>query len=408
MPQRRKRTPSAWRVECQLIRYVYEFPDITRQELAVRLGQSPAAISLVIRRLINAKWLRESGRAVSLGGRRPVQLRLSSDRALIVGQSITSEGLRSIVINPDGEIVSQVASRQPPTEKSLASDIVSGIREAVKQANIKQDQIIGAGIAISGQIHGETGIGRFVAGLSPNEPWYLTDLLQKEFDNKVIVLDHVTRSRLVWEVYNNTQLRDQTILMLDFDSEVGAALSSYGVPYRASDGAPIDIGSIMVSANGRGGQAMRPLAEAVSVRTILAKARRELEMTPTSPLADIVERDSKRLSASSIYRASQAGDAYCYRLVNDVSEAVGQAVAKLCSILRPTAVLITGQLVTSGLINLDVLRRIVRLSVEPAVFDNLRIVISETEDWAPACGIAHIVLRKWLETLGQPMNGIED
>jgi predicted NBD/HSP70 family sugar kinase len=389
-----------------LIRYVHEFPDITRQELAQRLGQSPAAISLVIRRLINSGWLRESGRAVSLGGRRPVQLRLSAQKALIVGQAVTNDGIRTVVVNPDGEMLAQHHTSELPPGNGLADEMKAGIDAAVEMAGISKEQIIGAGVALSGIVYSDSGIARNYPNSDNVPERNFLDLLEKMFDDKVIAIDHVTRARLIWDVYQNPALREQTCLLLELGSELGGALSVFGTLYRGSDGAPLDVRNLLVSPNGRGGAKTARLEEIVALERLTANTRRALEHCGPCLLLDMLGGDLDALTPGLIARAAQAGDTLAFRIVSDVSEAVGDAISTIGGLLRPRTVLVAGQLVTSGLLNLDVVRRTVRLGVDPDVYDNMRLTVSESEEWGAANGVAHLVLRKWLDGLAPAKDGL--
>ncbi|GMV36403.1 MAG: hypothetical protein AMXMBFR61_09110 [Fimbriimonadales bacterium] len=406
MARRRKRTPGAWRVERQLIRYVYEFPDITRQELAQRLGQSPAAISLVIRRLINSGWLRESGRAVSLGGRRPVQLRLSAQKALIVGQAITSDGIRTVLVNPDGEQLAQHHTAELPPGDGLADKMKAGMDAVLGLAEVSSEQIIGAGVALSGIVYSDSGIARNYPNSDAVPERNFLEILERMFEGKVVAIDHVTRARLVWDVYQNPTLRDQTCLLLEFGSELGSALSIFGTPYKGSNGAPLDVRNLLVSPNGRGGPKTTRLEEVVALDRLTANTRRALEHCGPCLLLDMLGGDLDALTPGLIARAAQAGDTLAFRVVSDVSEAVGDAISTIGGLLRPRTVLVAGQLATSGLLNLDVVRRTVRLGVEPDVYDNMRLTVSESEDWGAANGVAHLVLRKWLDALAPSKDGL--
>lgn len=398
MARGKKRTPGSWRVERQLIRMVYEFPDITRQELAARLGQSSAAISMVIRRLIASGWLRESGRALSLGGRRPVQLRLSAQKALIVGQSVTTERIRSVVINPDGEVLSHVFA-EGSSVSSIEERIRTGISDAIREARVTQDELIGIGVAVSEGVLRRADVGQLGRQLQAN--------LEGLFPDRVIAVDDVTRCRLIWETYQNTALREQVVVLIDLGSDLGSALSVNGVAYRGIDDATPDVGCLLVSPSGRGGARTTPLREAVSLSSILGRIQSDASGEGSSLMLDMAEGDARSLTAPIIARAAQAGDSLAFRIASDVNEAVGDAVSQLADLLRPRTVLFCGQVVTSGLLNLETIRRSVRLTAQPSIADNIRLAISESEEWGSASGVAHLALREWLDELS-PIGGLGD
>ena len=104
-------------------------------------------------------------------------------------------------------------------------------------------------------------------------------------------------------------------------------------------------------------------------------------------------------------RAAQAGDQLCYRVISEVADAIGDAVANLANMLRPKTILFAGDLVNLGSIVLDTVKRHVRLNTLPDVYENLRLAGIESDEYASALGSAHLVLDRWLTDLSPSKDG---
>lgn len=388
MSTRPRSSSGLTRVDRDLIRCVYENPDITRQELASRLGQSPASLSLVIRRLIGNGWLEESGRAASLGGRRPVQLRLCAQDGLVLSQVVTPEVIRSVLVKPSGEVVADSTTESGPDPRAHAA---SGAVELMRQVGVEETRLIGVGVALSElcQSGARTG-GEQTNDIAPDRTY---------------VEDSLCRATLLWEVYDNPMLRQQTVLLVGIGNEVGAALSMKGSLYRGAGGAAMNASQIPVSSTGRGGAKTTAFGEFVVLSSVLARVRERLEAGERSLIRDLADGNLDNLKGQHVGRAAQAADSLAFRIASDVSEAAGDAVALLATLLRPDTVLLCGPVVGSGIVDLDTVRRSVRLHSDPEIAETVRIVVSDSEELSAAHGVAHLVLRRWLEDIGSTANG---
>lgn len=403
MPRKRKRIPNAWRVERQLVRYIYEFPDITRADLAKRLGQSPAAISLVIRRLIEKGWLCEAGKAVSLGGRRPVQLRLARGSATIVGVEVAADRLRAVVMDADGSALQQEVRpiKTNGRPQSLLNAIVDIVKDLHEAATPSKNGFLGFGLAVAGVVYGHTGMAKATPGIFGWETVDVQGELEKEFDGKIVVVDNASRSRLSYEVYVNRAMRETTALLVDVGAHVGGALSVRGIAYEGAEGAPFDLGGcIMRTPRGE----IATLEEYLSEPAILGRIRDAMRAGYPTLIRETTT-DPDKVTMEIVAQASNAGDQLAYRELTDVADGLGQALVPILNLLRPRSLLVTGHLSDSGALLIDHVKRQLRLRTEPDVYENLRFVSAVSDENAAALGAAHKVLNRWLGELSPESEG---
>jgi predicted NBD/HSP70 family sugar kinase len=358
---------------------------------------------MVIRRLINNGWLRESGRAVSLGGRRPVQLRLASGRAYIAGLEVCPNLIRTVLMDADGSVVNQ--SREDLTPGASPSEIIKRIVKAAEMATSKADaqadRLLGVGISLSGVVYSETGTAQVTPGLFNWESVDITTEVSKAFKDKLISVDNNARTRLGYEIYNYTNLRNQTVLLIDLNYNIGGALAISGSLYQGVDGAALDLAHLKVCLPSRPPVMME---EIVSEPCILNRIKEELDSGFPSLLRESLK-DNSNLTIAQVMRAAQAGDQLCYRVISEVADAIGDAVANLANMLRPKTILFAGDLVNLGSIVLDTVKRHVRLNTLPDVYENLRLAGIESDEYASALGSAHLVLDRWLTDLSPSKDG---
>jgi glucokinase len=107
-----------------------------------------------------------------------------------------------------------------------------------------------------------------------------------------------------------------------------------------------------------------------------------------SQVADRVNGDLARLTASDVFAAARDGDGVCISVVRDTAKYVGMAVANLVTIVDPEYVVLGGTLASSGDLMLDPIRTEYTRRLRPAQRDRVRIVLSTLGVEAGAIGAA--------------------
>lgn len=112
-----------------------------------------------------------------------------------------------------------------------------------------------------------------------------------------------------------------------------------------------------------------------------------------SAVVDQAGGDLSRLTADDVFQAARVGDGVCISVVRDTAKYVGMAVANLATMLDPEAIVLGGELATSGDLMLEAIRVECARRLRPAQADRVRLVLSTLGDDAVAIGAARAASR---------------
>jgi predicted NBD/HSP70 family sugar kinase len=164
-------------------------------------------------------------------------------------------------------------------------------------------------------------------------------------------------------------------------SGVGAGLISAGRIHRGIGGTAGEIGHTLVASDGpvcrcgnRG--CLETVASSRAVADLLSASRRE------------------EISTRRLLELSAAGDPAAQGLIGDAGRSIGIAVANLCNLLNPEAVVVGGDLSAAGDVLLGPLRYSVRRKAIPSAVEGLQILPGVLGDRAELLGALALVMHQ--------------
>lgn len=109
--------------------------------------------------LLHNKYIVEEGKKETDNGRRPTTYALNTNKFYVVGVEILEKFIHASLININLETVHQAMNRQFKLEDSetCLNEITQFIQQTIKESGIKNEQIIGVGIGMTGSVNGHTG-----------------------------------------------------------------------------------------------------------------------------------------------------------------------------------------------------------------------------------------------------------
>ena len=155
-----------------------------RKDIAEKIKLTPAAVTILVNELIEQGCIRESGQVnePSRVGRKKVFIELIKNYKYAVGINIEGSHMNICVGNLQAEILDSVNIRiSKLTPEQVLESAVKRVRELIKGLNIKQEQLLGVGVGIVGNVDTKNGISRHAYGLWDREvevESYLTKALE--------------------------------------------------------------------------------------------------------------------------------------------------------------------------------------------------------------------------------------
>lgn len=318
----------------------------SRTELARVTGLSRSTVATLVSDLQARGLVVEQAHAppVPAGrGRPPVLLRLDSTAGLALGIDFGHRHVRVAVADLSSTVLAErfveldvdgAPEDALDTAAELAADVLA-------DAGVGLGRVIGAGMALSAPIDKDKGVvGSTVlpswAGLQAGEE------LSRRLEIPV-ELDNDANLGALAEVSFGAGRGFTDVVYLMMASGVGAGLVLGGRLYHGATGIAGELGHVQVRAEG----AVCRCGSRGCLETVASTGALLSLLRPTHG-AGLTLHDMLDLVAR--------GDLAARRVVNDAGRAVGRAVADLCNLLNPAAIIVGGDLSLAGDALLDGVR----------------------------------------------------
>jgi glucokinase len=311
----------------------------------------------------------------------------------IVGVDLGGTNIKVGAMPEDGS--RQIAVRSEPTHSEGGADTVvdrivalveATIAETCAQDGATRDQFIGVGIGSPGPLDRERGI----VIVTPNLGWRNFPLRDRvsEAVGLPATLDNDANCATLGEWWIGAARGARNVVGMTIGTGIGGGLILDGRLYHGSSDVAGEIGHITIDSNGRHCKCGNYgcLEAYASGPAIAERAREELGDGERSLLVDMVDGQLDRITAETVYEASDRGDAIAREVVRDTARFLGAGVANLLNIFNPDVVVVAGGVTRAGDALFEPLRaEVKRRAFKPAV-DACRIVPGELPGTAGIVG----------------------
>ncbi len=223
---------------------------VSRIELSEITGLSATAIGAIAKKMIEDRYIHETGEGASSGGRRPRMLQLRPKSWFGIGCDVDARFLYLSVLDHAGEVIWQ--RRQSGDGCISPEQTIVAISElleiAVRKTGIERNQILGVGISVPGIIERQSR--RIV--FAPNLSWtdvVLLEPLQVRLGLPVQVENESVCSTLC-EQWMGSCREVEDFVHINIDTGIGAGLFLRGSLYRGTIGSAGEVGHIIVDDEG--------------------------------------------------------------------------------------------------------------------------------------------------------------
>lgn len=338
--------------------------EVSRAELARHTGLSGTTVSSLIAQLEAEGLVAETGADDRGSGRtgRPARLlRFVSPRTLVAGLELGHDSIRVAVSDLAGDV---------RAEQSASCDVDGAGPAALEQAV----ELLNAVIADGGVTRAD--IGRLVLGIpgfvDPHSGTVVSGRM-KAWAGVVPAELLTAATGLVATTENDADLAAvgeqmfgvarglQDVVYVKVSSGIGAGLVLDGRLHRAAEGGTGEIGHVQLSESG-------------SICTCGNRGCLETVASVPRALAMLREVHREVATAADLDRLALAGDRATVRVLTDMGREIGRAVADLCNLLAPQAVVFGGDL-TDGLDPLiDAVRQAIERYTQPRTAARVQIL----------------------------------
>lgn len=372
-----------------VLRLIWEERTISRAEIARRADLSRSTVSEIVAGLLDTALVAEAGVGESSGGRRPIVLEFQDDACGIVGVDMGASHVSVVVTDLRGRVLAWEHGDHPVRDDpdGARALIVSLCEAALATARPHFGQLLGIGVAVPSPVDP-----RFPDRVSPMAlpAWqgrHGLELLRSHFGVPVLIDNDASLGAFAERWWGAARGLDD-FAFIKVATGVGSGHFIAGRIYRGAGGVAGEIGHLTIDASGppcvcgnRGCLVMYVGSEA-----LVARATALLPEHPDSVL------HAAAPTARAIENAALAGDPLAVRMMFEVAEHLGIAVAGMLNLLNPAAVVFGGGLARLGERLLVPLRETVMRRTFVGAVASSRIMTSALEPRGVAIGAATLVL----------------
>lgn len=349
----------------------------SRTQLSRALGLSPAALSGIVRDLLDRGLVEESAHAPSSGGRPAVLLNLVGTSVCALGVKVSPDRLTWRWTALDGSSLRTGSEPFDPFAPAAAHSLAETLAAVIEDAT-DLPPLLGVGVAVPGQVPDrDTGV-----VTAPTIDWAAVPLgatLVARLGLPVLVENDVN-ALAVAELLYGLGSRHEHFLVVTIGRGVGAAVVSEGQVVRGAHGGAGEVGHVPTGDDsarctcGNSG-----CVEAwIGAEALLARAVSEGCVGEGSDMSDV-------------HAAADAGDLVARRLLAEAGTLLGRTVAGLVNVLDPEVVAVLGEGTVAWRHWAGGFESALRAGVMRARRD-IRVPVEDWDDSSWALGAAALVL----------------
>lgn len=342
---------------------------VCRKDLAEMSGLTGAAVTNIIRDLINIGLVQEVKDSSINLGRNAIPLKLNSSKFLVLGAYFRRGGLSFGISDLSGRMIEKHEmdlQLNEPVEQVL-EHLSNHIKDLISKYE-HQGKIIGLGLAFPGPIDIEKG----EIPLLTNLPGWKEVPIKKFFEEQFtlpVVLDDIANAIAVAEKWFGCGKAYQNFISLLVSKGVGAGVILDGHIYHGSFGFAGELGHVSIDYNGPQCECGNKGCLELYCST-LALLRKLQEISGNQKISDF----------NSIKELFNQGNPQIIELVKEIGFYLGVAIVNLVNSYNPGLVVLNGEMTIFGSILLNSIKETVKERLSPSVYSRLKIEFSSLSE----------------------------
>lgn len=338
---------------------------VCRKDLAEMSGLTGAAVTNLIRDLINVGLVQEVKDSSINLGRNAIPLKLNFSKFLVLGAYFRRGALSYGISDLSGQIIEkhEIGLKLNEPVEQVLENLSNHIKKLVGKYQ-DQGKIIGLGLAFPGPINIEKGEIPYLTNLPGWKEVPIKKYFEKQFTLPV-VLDDIANAIAIAEKWFGRGKNYQNFISLLVSKGVGAGVILDDHIYHGSFGFAGELGHVSIDYNG-------PQCECGN------KGCLELYCSTLAFLkrAQEIYGNQKITSFDDIKNRFEQSDTRIIELIKEVGVYLGVAIVNLVNTYNPGLVVLNGEMTIFGSSLLDSIKDTVKKRLSPSVYSNLKIEFS--------------------------------
>lgn len=321
---------------------------LSRKDIAARLGLTPAAVSKICAELIAEGAIVECGIADEGGaGRKKIILSLNAENLFVLALNIDNKGFYAALctINGKERLGERFFFEADSSPEKCLRFAGEQCRKLIERSKITRDKIVGTGVGIVGGADNEKGVTAGNYGLW-REQTPVRRILEEELSMPVAVENNVKAFALASLIFDRRDT-DESILFVKWGPGVGSAIVVGSSVLGKVDSDSSEIGHYIAVENGEECRCKRRgcLETVISSDAIAARVEKGLKKEKASALFEQTYIKAEKLEISEILSVFSK-DAAIREEIEECIKLLSKAVTNAAAVIAPDVVIAFGYMFT--------------------------------------------------------------
>ena len=321
---------------------------MSRKDIAMKLGLTPATVTLICTDLLSSGILLEKGELeeAKRAGRRKVLIDINYGYRYVLSVSIEAEKTSIAINDLKGHCLGiKRLKTDGAQEPAIFLKLVSDESKALMwEQGISRDMVLGIGISVPGPVNRKSGISQHAYRIW-NDPVPVGELVRQQMDLPVIVENNV-KAFAEGELIYGSGKEQENLLFIKWGPGVGSAIIIQNRIYDSQNSKTAEIGHCIIEKDGRQCRCGRKGCLETHVAThAIARQVRDACIEETMPeLYHMVEGDASRIEARNVAEWLELPDPGLQQILDDIVEQLARVAVNTITLLAPDKVIIYGEL----------------------------------------------------------------
>ena len=375
----------------RIVKHLYHNGISSRAQIAKALELTPAAITKITARLIEAGIIEETGDLEGSKNRRSIGLKLDTARFRVIGVKFARSLVQIGVFDLCGNALS--IENLPPVYDRTISDTITAIHQRISELLDDDPSIVAIGMAVPGPYL--RNVGR-TAVVSSMQSWRKINFINEfstAFRVPVFIEQDARAGALAHYLFDPAFHTNDYLAYYLVGEGVGLGVIDNGHLVNGAQGAATEIGHISVDVNGKP-------CDCGNVgcleRYCSAPAIHDMLIEDGSVIPDASDMTHAE-AARALFAKANEGNAAAQSMVREVARYIGYGCITIFNAFNPEHIIIGDIVSEAGPLLLDTVRATVAERAIPEINDFTSITLSTLPIDSTVCGAAAVAVTQFLE-----------
>lgn len=334
---------------------------ISRKDIALRLGLTPAAVTQLCRDFMDSGILKTVGTIASTdinhAGRKKVLIDLNYEHRYVVGINIEKKNTTIALADLKGTVrcINTIPTNNKIEPMEFLKTISERARNMYRDLKIATDMILGIGVGIVGIVDKEKGRSIKAYGIWDSEV-DICEILSEELGAEVYIENNVTAFALAEMIFGEGRDKDN-LFFVKWGPGVGSAIVIQNKIYEGRNSKAAELGHFIVERKGKKCRCGRYgcLETKLSIDGIREEVSKIFSADDSKALYYKLKGDIRNLTEDNIEELLLCGDEKVVGMMEELIDLFARCIVNSGTILAPNKVVLCGSVFKNDVIRKKVI-----------------------------------------------------